>query len=146
MIEGRAHDADAGGAPLETALAGSPRGVITFFYYEDLAPGGGLLPRPDRLPSGADVRLVRGVRRGPPACAWASSIRSPAASALSPAATRGAILSLEVDDLDACLERLKRLGAAEASTRILHGCAGRTREFKVLGPGRLYGRVLLLDG
>lgn len=50
-------------------------------------------------------------------------------------ANKGVLVSLEVPDLAACLERAKRLGLAAADANLTSGCRGRTREFRVVDPG-----------
>jgi len=50
-------------------------------------------------------------------------------------ANKGVLVSLEVPDLTACLERARRLGLVTAGTRLVPGCRGRTREFRITDPG-----------
>lgn len=50
-------------------------------------------------------------------------------------ANKGVLVSLEVADLAACLERARRLGLVAADTHLVPGCRGRTREFRIVDPG-----------
>jgi predicted enzyme related to lactoylglutathione lyase len=122
-----------GGGP-DGVIAGAPRRAITFFYYDDLAPAVafyrdvlGLKLAMDE-PWCAMFELNSGARLG---------LVDAAAGSQRPISgfNKGAILSLEVDDLAACLERLKRQGTTGATTELVSGCGGRTEEFKVFDPG-----------
>jgi predicted enzyme related to lactoylglutathione lyase len=110
-----------------------PRGAITFFYYRDLERAAAFYRDVIGLPARMDsdwcvlLEIAPNVQLGL-VNAQAGSQRP----ILGP--HKGAILSLEVDDLEARLARLKRLGGASLKTRIVEGCCGRTREFKIRDP------------
>jgi hypothetical protein len=120
-------------APTALPLATAPEGVITFFYYDDLNRAAAFyrerlglrsLMVSDwcvifELNAGARLGLVN---------ATAGSQR-PIADC-----NKGAILSLQVDGVAACLERMKRCELAPASAELVEGCCGRTREFKISDP------------
>ncbi|MGC1301001.1 MAG: VOC family protein [Caulobacteraceae bacterium] len=121
------------GASDHLALSKFPQGVITFFYYDDLSGAAAFYRDVIGLKSvmvsdwcvifelnpGARLGLVN---------ATAGSQRPMAGR------NKGAILSLQIEDVDACLERLKRLGLAPASAVLAEGCCGRTREIKIHDP------------
>ena len=52
-----------------------------------------------------------------------------------PGDNKGALLSFEVEDLSACLERMKALGLAAPDAGLERGAEGHTWEFKVRDPG-----------
>jgi predicted enzyme related to lactoylglutathione lyase len=121
-------------ARLQAVVDGAPRRAITFFYYDDLAPAVafyrdvlGLELAMDE-PWCAMFEVNAGARLG---------LVNAAAGSQRPISglNKGAILSLEVDDLAACLDRLKRRGAADAAAELVSGCGGRTEEFKIFDPG-----------
>jgi predicted enzyme related to lactoylglutathione lyase len=138
MIDRRAHRlslAEAGDQPaLRPALSGSPRSVITFFYYDQLPVAAEFYRTVIGLPlvmsdawcavfalnGGAQLGLVDAV----------TGSQRPVAGI-----NKGTILSLEVDDVSQCLERLKALGVAAPGAELVAGAGGRTQEFKVLDPG-----------
>jgi predicted enzyme related to lactoylglutathione lyase len=127
--------AETGDQPaLRPALSEPPRSVITFFYYDQLPAAADFYRTVIGLPlvmsdawcavfavnGGAQLGLVNAV----------AGSQRPVAGA-----NKGTILSLEVDDLSQCLERLKSLGVAPAGAELVAGAGGRTQEFKVLDPG-----------
>lgn len=121
-------------AVLDRALSTSPRNVITFFYYDDLSAAVSFYRKIIGLPllmcdawcavftlnGGAQLGLVDSV---------AGSQRPIAGP------NKGVILSLEVDDVADCLERLKRASIADPGDELMTGAGGRTQEFKVRDPG-----------
>jgi hypothetical protein len=117
-----------------TALARAPRSTITFFYYDDLPAAMRFYAEIIGLRltleyAGSAIFEVRpGVSLG--LVDAISGSQRPI-----PGRNKGAILSLEVDDLVGCLERLKRLRAAAPDLDLVDGCGGLTREFKILDPG-----------
>jgi catechol 2,3-dioxygenase-like lactoylglutathione lyase family enzyme len=48
---------------------------------------------------------------------------------------KGAMLSIEVADLEGLFDQLRASGVADRDARLLTGCHGRTREFRVRDPG-----------
>jgi predicted enzyme related to lactoylglutathione lyase len=116
------------------ALSTSPRSVITFFYYEDLSAAVSFYRKIIGLPllmcdawcavfalnGGAQLGLVDAV----------AGSQRPIAGA-----NKGVILSLEVDDVADCLERLKSVAVAGPDDKLMTGAGGRTQEFKVRDPG-----------
>lgn len=114
-------------------LASPPEGVITFFYYEDLNQAAAFYRERLGLRSlmvsdwCVIFELNRGARLG---------LVNATAGSQQPIAGRnkGAILSLQIDEVGACLERMKRCGLAPLSAELVEGCGGRTREFKISDP------------
>jgi predicted enzyme related to lactoylglutathione lyase len=116
------------------ALSGPAASAITFFYYDD-------------LPRAADFyRQVLGlkvtmVREWCAICELANGARLGLVDGLHgsqrpiPSTNKGAILSLQVDDLEACLERCVARGLVAADEELAPGCGGLTREFKIRDPG-----------
>jgi catechol 2,3-dioxygenase-like lactoylglutathione lyase family enzyme len=133
MNEARSHQHDAFAATGVAPLAGV-KGAVTFFYYDDVEGAAGFYER------------IIGLRNLM-ANEWCSlfELRPGAVLGLVNATAgsqapidgpnKGAIISLEVDDLDACLARMKALGAVPQAVALEPGCAGRTWEFKVRDPG-----------
>jgi predicted enzyme related to lactoylglutathione lyase len=118
----------------DAALSGPALSAITFFYYDDL-------PR-----AAAFYREVVGlklvmVHEWCAICELAGGARLGLIDGLSgsqrpiPSANKGAILSLQVDDLEACLERCVARGLIPADEELAPGCGGLTREFKICDPG-----------
>jgi predicted enzyme related to lactoylglutathione lyase len=109
------------------------KGAVTFFYYDDLES------------AAVFYEQVIGLRVLM-ACEWCSlmELRPGATLGLVNAtagsqtpidgSNKGAIISLEVEDLDGCLARMKALGAVPQAMVLEPGCAGRTWEFKVRDP------------
>lgn len=122
------------GPPAEMAAALGVKGVVTFFYYDDLEGAVafyegviglrkvmqnewcGLF----ELRPGTVLGLVNGV----------AGSQHPIAGT-----NKGAIISLEVEDLEACLALMKARGVVPQSAELEPGCAGRTWEFKLRDPG-----------
>lgn len=52
-----------------------------------------------------------------------------------PGPNKGAMLSIEVADLEGLFGQLKARGVAEQGATLMTGCHGRTREFRVRDPG-----------
>lgn len=109
------------------------RRAITFFYYDDL---------PAAVAFYRDVVGLE-LAMDEPWCAMFElnsaarlGLVSAAAGSQRPMSglNKGAILSLEVDDLAACLDRLKRQESVGANTKLVRGCCGRTEEFKIFDP------------
>lgn len=122
------------GPALDAPSAPGVKGVITLFYYDDLPGAIAFYDRVMRLQKvmqadwcelfelrpGAYLGLVDG----------ASGSQKPIAGL-----NKGAVISLEVEDLDLCLARMTALGAVLPGVRLERGCAGRTLEFSVQDPG-----------
>lgn len=121
-------------SPADMAASLGVKGVVTFFYYDDLAGAvafyegviglrkvmqnewcGMFELRPGTL-----LGLVNGV----------AGSQAPIAGT-----NKGAIVSLEVEDLDACLALMKARGVVSQDAALEPGCAGRTWEFKLSDPG-----------
>jgi predicted enzyme related to lactoylglutathione lyase len=116
------------------ALSGPAVSAITFFYYDDL-------PRAAAFYRDVLGLKVAMVREWCVICELAGGARVGLVDGLSgsqrpiPAGNKGAILSLEVDDLEACLERCVALGLLPSDADLVPGCSGLTREFKIRDPG-----------
>jgi hypothetical protein len=116
------------------ALDRPPSAAITFFYYDDL-PGAVAF---HRQLLGLQVTMVR---EWCAICELAGGARLGLVDGLHgsqrpvSADDKGAILSLEVDDLEDCLERCRALGLADADAQLIAGCGGLTLEFKIRDPG-----------
>ena len=131
MIDWRPDDED-------PAAASSPlcglKGTVTFFYYDDLAAAAAfyerLFGRPREMFTHwcAFFDLQPGVRLG--LVDSAAGSQRPV-----PGDNKGALLSFEVEDLSACLERMKALGLAAPEAGLERGAEGHTWEFKVRDPG-----------
>jgi catechol 2,3-dioxygenase-like lactoylglutathione lyase family enzyme len=110
------------------------KGTVTFFYYHDLDAAAAfyerVLGRPRQMFTGwcAFFDLWPGARLGLVDAAAGSQRPVPGDN-------KGALLSLEVEDLPACLERMKALGVAAPSAVLERGAEGHTWEFKVRDPG-----------
>jgi extradiol dioxygenase family protein len=121
------------GVSEDLALLQAPKGTITFFYYQDLGEAAAFYRDVIGLRSVMEsdwcviFDLNPGARLG---------LVNATAGSQRPILGRnkGAILSLQIDDVEACLERLKRQGLAPASACLAEGCAGRTREYKIQDP------------
>jgi lactoylglutathione lyase len=121
------------GDPLPLPLASPPEGVITFFYYDDLNRAVAFYRERLGLRSlmvsdwCVIFELNPGARLG---------LVNATAGSQRPVGGRnkGAILSLQVEGVGACLERMKRCALAPASAELVEGCGGRTREFKISDP------------
>jgi catechol 2,3-dioxygenase-like lactoylglutathione lyase family enzyme len=115
------------------ALAGL-KGTVTFFYYDDLETAAAfyerVLGRPRLMFTEwcAFFDLWPGARLGLVDAAAGSQRPVPGEN-------KGALLSLEVDDLAACLERMKALGLIAPSAELERGAEGHTWEFKIRDPG-----------
>lgn len=51
-----------------------------------------------------------------------------------PGTNKGALITLQTEDLQACLTRMRELGVATAATRIEYNPRSRTHDFKVYDP------------
>ena len=108
-------------------------GVMTVFYYEDLAPAVAFYER---------LGFAKAVDLG-----WVAIFRISGASMLTlvdatggsqtpiRGSNKGAILSIETDALEAWRERLARIGVAEPNVELKRGCEGRSVEIHVRDPG-----------
>jgi lactoylglutathione lyase len=125
--------APAPGAPPLRALTGRPKGSILFFYYLDLPRAADFYRTTIGLPVRMESDWCVIFELGP---GFQLGLVNATAGSQRPidGRNKGALISLEVDDLEACLERLKRMGVAAAAATITQGCCGRTREFKVHDP------------
>lgn len=120
--------------PAETAADLGVKGAVTFFYYDDLdgavAFYEGVIGLRKvvhnevcgmfELCPGALLGLVNGV----------VGSQTPIAGP-----NKGAVVSLEVEDLDACLALMKARGVVDKSAHTERGGGGRTLEFKLRDPG-----------
>jgi catechol 2,3-dioxygenase-like lactoylglutathione lyase family enzyme len=116
------------------ALRCAARSVITFFYYDDLPQAMRFYADTIGLrlvlqPAGSAIFEVR-----PGVCLGLVDANSGSQRPIA-GRNKGAILSLEVDDLDACLERFKRLQIVAQDLCLVAGAGGLTREFKIHDPG-----------
>ena len=125
--------APAPGAPPLRALSGRPKGSILFFYYQDLLRAVDFYRKTIGLPARMESDWCVIFELGP---GFQLGLVNATAGSQRPidGRNKGALISLEVDDLEACLGRLKRMGVAAPATAIEPGCCGRTREFKVYDP------------
>ena len=135
MIERGAQAKAAAPAPPDPALIEAPRGAITFFYYDDLPAAAAFYREVVGLPAAfdADWCVIFELGAGGARLGLVNAVAGSQRPVAGP--NKGTILSLEVDSVEACLDRLKRLGAAPPGARLQDGFAGRTREFKLKDPG-----------
>ncbi|MGE0581324.1 MAG: VOC family protein [Steroidobacteraceae bacterium] len=120
--------------PPAAALADLPmKGAITFFYYQDLGAARDFYERIVGLERVQDfgwcclLSLQPGCHLG--LVDGTSSRQRPIEGR-----NKGVLLSIEMADLEACLERFRQLGVADPASRIEPGCSGRTREFRIFDP------------
>jgi predicted enzyme related to lactoylglutathione lyase len=109
------------------------KGAITFFYYHDLHAARDFYERVVGLQRVEDLGWCC-LLQLQPRCYLGLVDASAGRQRPVPGRNKGALLSLETTDLEACLERLKHLGATPATTEIEPGCRGRTREFRIYDP------------
>lgn len=109
-------------------------GTITFFYYDDMRAALEFYERVVGLRQAADLGWCALLELQPRSFL---GLVDAAVGSQHPIAGRnkGTLLSIEAADLEACLARFQRLGVTEASTKIVSGCRGLTREFRIHDPG-----------
>lgn len=109
------------------------KGVVTFFYYDDLASAVAFYERVIGLRKVLENEWCGLFELRPGAIL---GLVDAVAGSQTPIAGRnkGAILSIETDRLEACLARMKALGLISQSAGLERGCAGRTWEFKIHDP------------
>lgn len=109
-------------------------GVMTVFYYEDVAPAIAFyehvvgFEKVLDLGWGATFRVV--------GQSFLTVVDSEGGSQRAiPGANKGAILSIETDDLSDWRTRLESAGLTSLETNLKSGCDGRSIEFHVRDPG-----------
>jgi len=121
-------------ATLPEPLAAAVKGVITFLSYEDLPAAVSFYRELAGLRIAEDFGWCCLLELQP--CTYLGLIDATAGSQRPVVgANKGVLVSLEVADLATCLERARRLGLVAADTRLVPGCRGRTREFRIVDPG-----------
>lgn len=120
--------------PIPSLASTSIKGIITFFYYDNVAAAAEFYERAVGLKTAEDFGWCRILELQPRT--FLGLMNATSGSQRPVAGTnKGVLLSIETADLDACLARLMRTGAAPLSTIVEPGCEGRTREFKIVDPG-----------
>lgn len=109
------------------------KGTITFFYYEDVRAALKFYERILGLERVEDLGWCCILMLQPHSFL---GLVDATTGSLRPITGRnkGALLSIETADLEACLERFRRLGVAHPTTEIVPGCRGRTLEFRIFDP------------
>lgn len=116
------------------SIATSVKGVITLFSYDDLPSAIDFYQRVVGLRVAEDFGWCYLLELQPRTYLGlidaTSGSQHPVAGA-----NKGVLVTIEMVDLDACLERAKRLGVVAPTTTLEFGCRGRTREFRIVDPG-----------
>jgi predicted enzyme related to lactoylglutathione lyase len=110
------------------------KGVLLFFYYEDLPAAVDFYERVVGLKKVQDFGWCAILELQPRT--YLSLVNATAGSQRPLAGpNKGVQLSIEAVDLEACLAHMQRLGIASTATKLEPGCEGRTVEFKIVDPG-----------
>jgi predicted enzyme related to lactoylglutathione lyase len=115
-------------------IAPSVKGVLTFFYYENLRAAVEFYQRIVGLSIVEDFGWCC-ILELQPRCYIGLIDAVSGSQRPIPGPNKGVVISIETANLDACLAQAIRLGATPASTAIEAGCRGRTREFRITDPG-----------
>jgi hypothetical protein len=109
------------------------KGVVTFFYYDDLASAIAFYERVIGLRKVLESEWCGLFELRP---GTLLGLVDAVAGSQTPIAGRnkGAILSIETERLEACLALMKARGVAAQTAELELGCAGRTWEFKIHDP------------
>lgn len=120
--------------PPSLTAAFAPKGVITFFYYEELAPAVEFYQRVVGLKKVEDLGWCAIMELQPRTYVGLVNADSGSQRPIA-GPNKGAVLSIETANLEDCLELMKRAGAVAPSAALVPGCYGRTVEFKIVDPG-----------
>jgi predicted enzyme related to lactoylglutathione lyase len=120
--------------PAPPAVPCAVKGVLTFFYYENLSAAVDFYQRIVGLKKVQDFGWCAILELQPRT--YVSLVNATAGSQRPlTGPNKGVQLSIETADLEACLQHMQRLGIASAATALEPGCEGRTVEFKIVDPG-----------
>jgi catechol 2,3-dioxygenase-like lactoylglutathione lyase family enzyme len=124
---------DAGPTGGDAAALLGVKGVVTFFYYDDLASAVAFYERVIGLRKVLENEWC-GLFELRPGTLLGLVDAVAGSQTPIPGRNKGAIVSIETDRLEACLARMKALGVVAQSAELERGCAGRTWEFKIHDP------------
>jgi hypothetical protein len=120
-------------SPAPPAAPWPIRGVFTLFYYQDVRRALDFYERVIGLRKGVDFGWCALLEILAPAHLGLIDSTNGSQRPI-PGSNKGAIITLETNDLEGCFERMRRLGVATPGTRIQYNDMSRTREFKVFDP------------
>jgi predicted enzyme related to lactoylglutathione lyase len=109
------------------------KGVVTLFYYEDMRRALEFYERTIGLRKVVDFGWCALLQIFPNVHLGLIDSTSGSQRPI-PGSNKGAMITLETDDLQACLDRMRRLGVAGTQTQVQYNERSRTYDFKVYDP------------